>query len=122
MSGAPKPYQVFVSDVSLADLHTRLALTRLPDELNEAGWDYGAPLADIQRLVARWQDGFDWRAAERDMNALPQFTQDIDVEGFGSLNVHYVHAKSDVENSIPLLFVHGCESFIASLEVYTDNT
>ncbi|TFK82696.1 alpha/beta-hydrolase [Polyporus arcularius HHB13444] len=34
-------------------------------------------------------------------------TRDIEVEGFGILNMHYVHHRSDVDDAIPLLFVHG---------------
>jgi hypothetical protein len=36
------------------------------------------------------------------------FTRDIEVEGFGVLNIHYVHQRSKVKSAIPLLFVHGC--------------
>jgi len=61
----------------------------------------------VRRLVARWKDGFDWRAAEARINELPQFTRDIDVDGFGTLNIHYVHAKSEAKDALPLLFIHG---------------
>ncbi|KAJ7258726.1 epoxide hydrolase [Mycena haematopus] len=90
------------------ELRQKLRLTRLPDELEDAGWDYGAPLADIRRLVERWQDGYNWRDHEAQINAeLPQFTRPILVEGHGTLTVHYVHQKSTVPDAIPLLFVHG---------------
>lgn len=112
-TGNPQPFKVAVVDVELEALKQRLALTRLPDELDEAGWHYGAPLADVRRLVARWRDGYDWRRQEQEMNEMPQFTQDIDVQGFGTLNIHYVHQKSAVEGAIPLLFVHGCAYFLA---------
>lgn len=68
MASTPSPFQVQVSDVALEDLKTRLSLTRFPDELEEAEWNYGSPLADIKRLVARWQEGFDWRSAEARIN------------------------------------------------------
>jgi hypothetical protein len=42
---------------------------------------------------------------------LPQYTTEIAVDGFGTLNIHFVHKRSQVENAIPLLFVHGCELF-----------
>ncbi|EMD39697.1 hypothetical protein CERSUDRAFT_92190 [Gelatoporia subvermispora B] len=61
----------------------------------------------MKRLVERWKDGYDWRKAEAEINSFPQFTRDIEVEGFGTLNIHYVHQKSTVKNAIPLLFVHG---------------
>jgi hypothetical protein len=109
-----RPFTLRVPDDQLAQLHERLALTRFPDELEGAEWHYGAPLADVKRLINRWRDGFDWRAAEAKINTLPQFTADIDVDGFGTLNIHFVHQKSKVQEAIPLLFVHGCK-FISHL-------
>ncbi|TFY70301.1 hypothetical protein EVG20_g2705 [Dentipellis fragilis] len=101
------PFTISIPDDALALLHQKLALTRFPDELDDANWEYGAPLADVKRLVAHWMDGYDWRKAEALLNTLPMFTCDIPVDGFGELNVHYVHQKSAVEGAIPLLFVHG---------------
>jgi hypothetical protein len=107
------PFKIAVSDTQLSILQQKLKLTTLPDELDDAGWSYGVPLADIQRLVNRWKNGYDWRKEEAKLNAeLPQFTRDIDVEGFGTLNVHYVYKKSEVAGAIPLLFVHGCMHFL----------
>ena len=108
-SSSEKPFTVAVTDDDLALLRAKLDLVCFPDELDGAAWDYGAPLADVKRLTARWKDGFEWRKTEAEINALPMFTRDIDVEGFGKLNIHYVHKKSEVTNAIPLLFVHGCE-------------
>ena len=56
-----------------------------------------------------WGEGYDWRKAEAEINKLPQYTRDIDVEGFETLNIHYVHQKSEVDTAIPLLFLHGCK-------------
>ena len=103
-------FRISIPEERLSILQQRLALTNLPDEIEDAGWDYGAPLADIRRLVSRWKDGYDWRKYEAQLNdELPQFTRDIEVEGHGTLNVHYIHKKSEVVDAIPLLFVHGCE-------------
>ena len=111
-SAAEKPFQIAVSDSQLSLLHQKLGLATLPGEIEDAGWSYGVPLADVERLLKRWKDGYDWRKEEAKLNAeLPQFTRDIEVEGFGSLNVHYVHKQSGVEGAIPLLFIHGCTFF-----------
>ena len=107
-NASAKPFQVAVPDADIDLLQKKLAFVRFPDELEGAGWDYGSPLADMKRLTAHWKDGFDWRKAEAEINTLPMFTRDIEVGGFGALNVHYVHQMSDVKNAIPLLFVHGC--------------
>ncbi|KAJ8605024.1 hypothetical protein MRB53_041569 [Persea americana] len=62
----PKPFNISVPDSSSLDLLQRkLALTTLPDELDDAGWDYGAPLADIKRLVDRWQNGYSGESRSR---------------------------------------------------------
>ncbi|KAF8968914.1 Alpha/Beta hydrolase protein [Flammula alnicola] len=108
MTDSEKSFKIAVPDASITLLQQKLALSTFPDELEEAGWEYGVPLSDIRRLAARWKEGYDWRKHEALLNdELPQFTRDIDVEGFGSLNVHYVHKKSEIVDAIPLLFVHG---------------
>ncbi|TFK52700.1 alpha/beta-hydrolase [Heliocybe sulcata] len=102
-----RPFKIAVSNESLEALQQKLALTRLPDELDDVKWDYGVPLSDMKRLLARWKDSYDWRKYEAELNELPQFTRDIEVNGFGTLNVHYLHQRSTDANAIPLLFVHG---------------
>ncbi|KAJ7683466.1 Alpha/Beta hydrolase protein [Mycena rosella] len=116
---AEVPFTIAVSSEQLDTLKQKLDATRFPDELEDADWAYGAPLADLKRLVSRWRDGYDWRKHEALLNAeLPQFTRDIVVEGFGTLNIHYVHKRSAVEDAIPLLFVHGWPgSFIEARKI-----
>jgi hypothetical protein len=63
-----KSFEVHIPDAALDDLRARLALARFPDELDDAGWAYGAPLSDVKRLVKHWQEKYDWREAEREIN------------------------------------------------------
>lgn len=103
-----KPFLIDVPQEKIDVLQKKLALTVLPDELDNAGWDYGAPLADIRRLLKYWQNDFKWRAQESRLNAaLPQYIIPIDIGGFGTIDIHFVHQKSTVPNAIPLLFCHG---------------
>lgn len=117
-----EPFTLAVPEADLGLLREKLNTTRFPDEIQGAAWDYGAPLADVKRLVARWKDGYDWRSAEAKLNEIPQFTTDVDVDGFGTLNIHFVHRRSEVKNAIPLLFVHGCEwqSYMMRAEILTE--
>ena len=105
-----EPYKVSVPDNKLATLAQKLSISTFPDELDEAGWTYGAPLAEVKRLTEYWRDKYDWRAQEAEINELPQFHTDIHVDGFGTLDIHFVYRKSEVEGAIPLLFSHGCMS------------
>ena len=56
----------------------------------------------LRRAVAYWQDGFDWRAAEAQLNALPQFMVEID-----GIDLHYLHVEGKGPNPLPLLLSHG---------------
>ncbi|TDL22088.1 alpha/beta-hydrolase [Rickenella mellea] len=101
------PFTIAIPDSDIVVLKQKLALTRLPDEIEQSGWNYGVPLSDIRRLLARWEDGYDWRIYEAQINRLSQFTCDIYVDGFETLRVHYVHEQSKSQHAIPLLIVHG---------------
>ena len=105
-------FKITIPDDALALLKRKLDDTCLPDEVKAAEWAYGVPLADIKRLLSRWKDGYEWRTHERELNTLPMFTRPIAVDGFGELNLHYVHQRSTVKGAIPLHFVHGCTSSV----------
>ena len=99
---AIRPFKIEVSDAALADLRDRLARTRWPDQIADAGWDYGSELASVRALCDYWRDGFDWRAQEAALNRWPQFTTDVDGE-----RLHFIHAKSKHADAFPLLITHG---------------
>ncbi|KAF2183898.1 alpha/beta-hydrolase [Zopfia rhizophila CBS 207.26] len=101
------PYTISVPDAELEKLHEKLSHTTFPDELEEAGRDMGAPLSDIKRLVEYWKTKFDWKSQEKRLNQLPQYTTEIQAEGFDALKIHFVHQRSGVKEAIPLFFCHG---------------
>lgn len=86
-----KPFTISVSDEELDQLQQRLALAKFPSQLespDQDPWDFGVPAKEVQRLANYWKDGFDWRKAEAKLNRLPQYHADIEVEGFGILDIH----------------------------------
>jgi pimeloyl-ACP methyl ester carboxylesterase len=97
-----EPFTVAVPQSELDDLSARLRATRWPDALPGTGWELGTDLAYLRELCAAWADDFDWRAAERRLNAYPQFLTRIDGE-----RLHYVHAVSPHPGAVPLLMTHG---------------
>src|SRR5204862_3183340 len=96
------PFKIRVPDAVLADLKQRLARTRFPSDVPGSGWDYGTNLAYLRELVTYWRDSFDWRAAERRLNQLDQFTTNID-----GLDIHFVHQRSRNAGALPLVLTHG---------------
>jgi hypothetical protein len=104
---APEPFKISIPQEKVDKLKTKLSLAELPDELEAAEWELGAPLADITRLTKAWHD-WDWRQAEEKLNKLPHYHTAIKVDGYDELDIHFIWQKSEVKNAIPLLFVHGC--------------
>lgn len=107
-----RPYKINVPEDKITRLKQKLAAAELPDELEDAGWDMGSPLADVKRLAKYWRDEFDWRQAEAELNQMPQFTTTMQIEGFDPIELHFVHAKSSRPNAVPLLFCHGWPGFV----------
>lgn len=106
-------FTIAVSDATLADLDDRLARTRWPDAVDGTGWNYGTSREYLQSLVAYWQDGFDWRAQERRLNAFPHFR--ATVNGIG---LHFIHQRGNGVDPIPLLLLHGWPgSFVQMLDI-----
>ncbi|MBC7820548.1 MAG: alpha/beta fold hydrolase [Planctomycetaceae bacterium] len=101
-TSAIRPFQVHVEDEVLDDLKSRLARTRWPDEIDDAGWDYGVPLKYQRELIEYWRTKYDWRKHEAELNSFPQFVTQID-----GVEMHFLHVKSKHENATPLVLVHG---------------
>ncbi|MEX2191694.1 MAG: epoxide hydrolase N-terminal domain-containing protein, partial [Bacteroidota bacterium] len=101
----PSPFSVAIPQSVLDDLRDRLRRTRWPDEVRDAGWDYGTNLSYLKELVSYWISGFEWRKTEKAMNRFPQFVATID-----GLQIHFVHVRAKHPNSYPLILTHGWPS------------
>jgi pimeloyl-ACP methyl ester carboxylesterase len=109
------PFRIEVSDAELDDLHAAIARTRWPDQVEDAGWDYGTPLGYLQELVEYWADGFRWREREQMLNSLPQFRTTVDAPGFDApgfkdFGLHFVHQPGVGPAPLPLVLSHGWPS------------
>jgi len=106
---APNPFKLNVADELLRDTRTKLENARFPDELQNAGWEDGTPTTEIRKLRDFWLNSYDWKTEEKKINAeMPQFKLDVPVAGWGEIELHFVHKRSDRSDAIPLLFIHGC--------------
>lgn len=108
MTDPISPFRIDVPQRELDDLARRLDARRLPAELPGAGWDYGVAAGFLTELADYWRNGFDWRARERQLNELPQFTTEIDGQ-----TVHFAHVHSPEPDATPLLLSHGWPSTFA---------
>lgn len=102
MSTTIHPFHLAIPDADLADLQRRLASTRWPDAETVADTSQGPQLSKLRALVARWQDGYDWRRCEAMLNAWGQYRTEID-----GVAIHFLHIRSPHPEATPLLMTHG---------------
>lgn len=108
-----QPFRIDIPQADLDDLADRLARTRWPNEVADAGLDYGFPLARLKELAEYWRTGYDWRAHEAELNELPHFTTEIDGQ-----NIHFVHVRSADPDALALVLTHGWPgSFLEFLDL-----
>lgn len=105
-----EPFTIAVADEVLSDLRTRLLDTRWPEAAPGPPWEQGTDLAYLHELVAYWIDGFDWRARERELNALHHFHATVD-----GIRIHFVHERAASGDGIPLILTHGWPSSFLEL-------
>lgn len=96
------PFQINVSQSVLDDLSNRIRQTRWPETGEGAGWAYGTDPVYLRELLTYWDESFDWRRQEEELNKYPQFTTEIE-----GITIHFVHVKGKNTNSKPLLLIHG---------------
>jgi pimeloyl-ACP methyl ester carboxylesterase len=105
-----RPFQVEIPDEALAELGRRIEATRWPSKELVADRSQGVQLATMQELARYWTTDYDWRKCEAKLNALPQFTAEID-----GVDIHFVHVKSPHENALPLIMTHGWPGSVIEL-------
>src|SRR6478736_5596629 len=105
-----RPFHVEIPEEQIDDLRRRLAATRWPTKELVPDRSQGVQLATLQELARYWATEYDWRTAEAKLNALPQFTTEID-----GVDIHFIHVKSGHENALPLIMTHGWPGSVIEL-------
>jgi microsomal epoxide hydrolase len=112
MSKQPVPFTLHVPEVAIIDLRERLVNARFPDQTPGDPWAYGTDVDYMQELVRYWRS-FDWRSAEAQLNALPQYQ--VALHG---IDLHFLHVPGRGPDPCPLLLSHGWPgSVVEFLEV-----
>jgi pimeloyl-ACP methyl ester carboxylesterase len=105
-----RPFQVETPEEELAELRRRIEATRWPSKELVADRSQGVQLATLQELARYWSGEYDWRKCEARLNALPQFTTEID-----GVEIHFIHVRSRHENALPLVMTHGWPGSVIEL-------
>src|SRR5262245_32541058 len=105
-----QPFQADFPDEAFDDLRGRIAATRLPTKELVDDRSQGVQLATVQALTRYWAAEYDFGRVEARLNALPQFTTQID-----GANIHFIHVRSPHENALPLIMTHGWPGSVIEL-------
>jgi pimeloyl-ACP methyl ester carboxylesterase len=105
-----RPFHFEIPEEQIDDLRRRIAATRWPSKELVTDRSQGVQLGPLQELARYWATDYDWRKAEAKLNALPQFTTEID-----GVEIHFIHVRSRHENALPLIMTHGWPGSVMEL-------
>ena len=104
--GAPRPFTIDIPQSRLDSIMERVRAYEWHEmpKIEEGGdrWAYGTDMAYMRELCAYWLNDYDWRAAEKRLNAFPQFIANVD-----GLDIHFLHVKGSGSSPETLLLTHG---------------
>jgi pimeloyl-ACP methyl ester carboxylesterase len=107
---AVRPFEIDFPQERLDALRSRIRATEWPTRELVDDRSQGVQLATIKALAAYWASEYDFGRVEERLNALPQFTTEID-----GVEVHFIHVKSAHEGALPLIVTHGWPGSIVEL-------
>jgi pimeloyl-ACP methyl ester carboxylesterase len=107
---AIRPFRADIPDEALEDLRRRLVATRWPSRELVPDRSQGVQLATMQALCRYWSTEYDLRRCEARLNALPQFTTEID-----GVDIHFLHVTSPHPGALPLIMTHGWPGSVIEL-------
>ena len=107
---AIRPFRVEVPQQEIDELRRRIDATRWPTRELVADRSQGVQLATTQELARYWTTEYDFGRVEARLNALPQFTTEID-----GVDIHFIQVKSPHENALPLIMTHGWPGSVIEL-------
>jgi pimeloyl-ACP methyl ester carboxylesterase len=105
-----RPFEVEISDQKIGELRRRIAATRWPTKELVDDRSQGVQLATLQELARYWAEDYDFGRIEARLNALPQFTTEID-----GVEIHFIHVKSQHDDALPLIMTHGWPGSVIEL-------
>ncbi len=105
------PFEIPYVERDVADLKTRLALTRWPDKETPTDWSQGIPLAYMKEIKEYWQNDYDWQRRVALLNQWDGYMTQI-----AGLDIHFLHVRSKHEEAKPLLLTHGWPGSIVEFQ------
>jgi pimeloyl-ACP methyl ester carboxylesterase len=105
-----RPFQVEIPEEQIAELRRRIEATRWPTKELVDDRSQGVQLATLKELARYWATDYDFGRVEERLNAVPQFSTEID-----GVEIHFIHVRSDHDDALPLIMTHGWPGSVIEL-------
>ena len=103
-------FQIQIPEEQILDLRRRIAATRWPTKELVLTARRACSSRRCRRSPATGRPSTTGAECEARLNALPQFTTEID-----GVEIHFIHVKSRHENALPLIMTHGWPGSVVEL-------
>jgi pimeloyl-ACP methyl ester carboxylesterase len=105
-----RPFHVKIPEEQIDDLRRRIETTRWPTKELVKDRSQGVQLEALRELGRYWVTDYNFGRVEQRLNALPQFTTEID-----GVEIHFIHVRSEHEDALPLIMTHGWPGSVIEL-------
>jgi pimeloyl-ACP methyl ester carboxylesterase len=105
-----RPFHVKIPEEQIDDLRRRIETTRWPTKELVKDRSQGVQLEGLRELGRYWVTDYNFGRVEQRLNALPQFTTEID-----GVEIHFIHVRSEHEDALPLIMTHGWPGSVIEL-------
>jgi pimeloyl-ACP methyl ester carboxylesterase len=103
-------FKIEIPAEQIDNLRRRIKATRWPGKELVDDRSQGVQLTTLKELARYWADEYDFGRIEERLNALPQFTTEID-----GVEIHFIHVRSQHEDALPLIMTHGWPGSVIEL-------
>lgn len=112
----PRPYTIDVDPAFIEETRIKASKFRPTEPIDAPAWFDGPPTTDINAAAKYWAEEYDWFKIQDSINNnFSHFYTSLPSPGGNypsnaSLDLHFIHERSDREDAIPILFLHGWPS------------
>lgn len=109
-----QPYTVNVDPAFIEETRMKASKFRTSVDTNAPAWFDGPPASEIDSIAKYWVEEYDWSAVQAGINAnFSHFYTTVpppDGHYNESVDLHFIHQRSERKDAIPILFLHGWPS------------
>lgn len=112
----PKPYTINVDPAVIEGIRVKASEFRETEPIDAPAWFDGPPTLEINAVAKYWAEDYNWSDVQDGINGnFSHFYTSVPPPGGKyasneSLDLHFIHQRSEREDAIPILFLHGWPS------------